>query len=161
MIETEYIEHQAIVVGINSVSNSLKVRIDDKEECGDCPAASVCGQNGETSNEVMVEVPDASIYHIDDFVTIRGTEHLHRKAIMYATVFPCIILVAVMVGIYLLTFNQLAAALSGIGIMILFFIILWAFRNKIAHEFTFTVTGPVERAGDGSFYDKTNSGNSQ
>lgn len=70
---------------------------------------------------------------------------MHRKAIMYATVLPCIALVAVMVAVYLLTLNQLAAALSGIGVMILFFFILWCSRNKIAHEFCFTIVGKPER----------------
>ena len=37
---------------------------------------------------------------------------MHRKAITYATVLPCIALVAVMVAVYLLIRVQLAAALE-------------------------------------------------
>lgn len=148
MIEAEYIEHEAIVKSVDPSSNILMVRIDDIDECGDCPAAGVCGKNGEPSNDMAIKVPNASIYKVDDIITIRGTESLHRKAILYATVFPCIILVAVMVGIYLLTFNQLAAALSGVGVTILFFFILWLCRNKLAHEFTFTIVGKIDRPGE-------------
>ena len=78
---------------------------------------------------------------------MRGTEQMHHKAIMYATVLPCAFLVAVMVAVYLITFNQLAAALSGLGVTILFYVILWACRNKIAHEFVFSIVGEPERAG--------------
>ena len=146
--EIEYIEHQAVVKKIDLINNIITVRIDDPDECGDCPAAKLCDSKGQPSNLVSIRVADANQYQIDDMITVRGTERMHRKAIMYATVFPCIILVATMVGIYLLTRDQLAAALSGIGTMIAFFIILWLCRNKIAHEFIFTVTGPIQRAGE-------------
>lgn len=144
----EYIEHQAIVRSVDPVKGTISVRIDDIEECGDCPAANLCGAKGESSNLVTIATPMASSLKPDDIIFVRGTETMHRKAIMYATVFPCIILVAIMVGIYLLTANQLAAALSGIGAMLLFFLILYLFRNKIAHEFTFSVVGPVEHPGE-------------
>ena len=144
----EYIEHSAIVKKVEADQNRLTIRIDDLDECGDCPSSKLCGAKGETSNLVTITTPDASKYKVDDIITVRGTERMHHKAIMYATVFPCIILVATMVGIYLLTMNQLAAALSGIGVMILFYFILWLCRDKIAHEFTFTIVGPAERAGE-------------
>lgn len=144
----EYVEHKAIVREVDVANNLVKVRIDDIEECGDCPASNLCGAKGETSNLVTISTPMASRYRVDDIVNVRGTERMHRKAIMYATVFPCVILVATMVGIYLLTSSQLAAALSGLGMMIVFYLVLWLCRNKIAHEFIFTITGPIERAGE-------------
>lgn len=147
-LEIEYIEHEALVTEVDLNNNFITVRIDDPEECGECPAAKLCQSKGQPSNVVKIYVPDAQKYHKDDLITVRGTERMHRKAIMYATVFPCIILVASMVGIYLLTGNQLAAALSGIGIMLLFFFILWLSREKIAHEFIFNVVGHIERAGE-------------
>ena len=145
---TEYIEHSAIIKKIDTDHNLVWVRIDDPEECGDCPASKLCQSRGEPSNLVSVKVTDTRRYKVDDIVTVRGTERMHHKAIMYATVFPCIILIATMVGIYLLTDNQLAAALSGIGMTGIFYLILWLFRNKIAHEFTFTLVGQPERTGE-------------
>lgn len=144
----DYIEHKAVVEEVNPSLNMVTVRVEDTDECGDCPASKFCGSHGEPSNKVTIETPMASNLKKGDFVTVRGTERMHRKAIMYATVFPCIILVAMMVGIYLLTGSQLAAALSGLGATILFYVLLWVFRNNIAHEFIFTIVGKPERAGD-------------
>ena len=144
----EYIEHKAIVEKVIPELNRITVRIEDTDECGECPASKFCNSMGEPSNKIDITSPIASQFKRGDFVTVRGTEHMHRKAIMYATVFPCIILVVMMVGIYLLTGSQLAAALSGIGATLLFYILLWVFRNKIAHEFTFKIVGVPERAGD-------------
>lgn len=145
---SDYIDHKGIVTSIDKDKNIVKVRIDDLEECGDCPAVTTCEHNGKVSNEVSISTPLSYKYKIDDIVTVRGTERMHQKAILYATVFPCIVLVAVMVGLYLLTGNQLVAALSGVGVTILFFLLLWLCRNKIAHEFIFTLTGDIERAGN-------------
>ena len=144
----EHIDHHAIVEEVNAANGTLTVRIDDPEECGDCPASKLCESKGQPSNKVVISTPNASSYRIGDIITVRGTEKMHRKAIMYATVYPCIILVAVMVGLYLLTGSQLTAALSGVGVTIIFYVILYLCRNKVAHEFTFTVIGQPERAGE-------------
>ena len=142
----EFIDHQAIVKKVDSDKNQIFVRIDDSDECGECPAANLCASNGKSSNLIIISTPKAYKYNENDIIMVRGTEKMHRKAIMYATVFPCIILIAGMIGIFLLTGNQLAAALSGIGLLIVFYFILWLCRNKIAHEFVFTVVGTIERA---------------
>lgn len=144
----EYIEHQAIVKGIDSIRNIVKVRIDDIEECGDCPASKMCGTKGETSNLVDIQTPLASDFKEGDIITVRGTETMHRKAIIYTMALPCLLLVATMVGIYLLTENQLASALSGLGITILYYFMLWICRDRLSHQFTFTIVGKVERAGE-------------
>ncbi len=145
---TDHIDHSAVVVSVDPSSNTVKLRVNDASECGSCPASNLCRGNGEPSNLITVVTPHASTYRPDDIVTVRGTEQMHHRAIMYATVLPCIALVAVMVGVYLLTFNQLMAALCGLGTTVLFFIILWAMRNKIAHEFHFEIIGKPERAGN-------------
>lgn len=142
----DYIDHTGIVTAINPGANSVTVKIDDCDNCGDCPACKICEATGQTENVVTIITPHASAYKQGDVVTVRGTEQMHRKAIIYATVLPSIALVAVMVLVYILTFNQLAAALSGIAVTIIFYVLLWAYRNKIAHEFSFSITGIPERA---------------
>ena len=44
-----------------------------------------------------------------------------------------------MVGIFLLTFNETIAAISGFILMIVFFVALYAMRNKIEKEFVFRI----------------------
>ncbi len=137
----DHIDHKGIITSVNTKENTVTVRVDDAGDCGSCPAATLCNVNGSSSNTIVVPVPDASIYKRKDIVTVRGTERMHRKAITLATVLPCIILIAVMVGVYLLTWNQLAAALSGLFSTVVVFVILYACRNKIAHEFPFEIVG--------------------
>lgn len=145
---TDYIDHQAIVIGVDNKSKTVTVRINNSDECGECPAATLCGSAGKASDRIVINSINASLYHAGDIVTVRGTEKMHRKAILYATVLPCIALVAVMVTVYILTLNQLAAAVSGIATMLFFFFLLWLCRNRIAHEFSFEIVGKPQRAGN-------------
>ena len=137
--EIEYIEHDGRISAIDNEKNIVTVTFIDHADCGACPAHKLCNNFDGEKNKVDIPVSDCSKYHVGDFVNLRGTERLHRKAIMLATVIPSLAILVVMIGVYLLTANQLAACLSGIGAMLLFFGGLYLMRNKIAHEFTFEI----------------------
>lgn len=138
----DHIDERGVVTGIDRSRGELKVRIEPNMDCGSCPASKLCGAASGKGTEVTVAVGNVSGYRTGDRVVVRGTERMHRKAIMLATVLPCIALIAVMVAVYLLTGNQLTAALSGMGSMVVFFLALYLCRNRIAHEFVFEL---VER----------------
>lgn len=140
MATTEYIEHDGTVVSIHPEKGTVKVRIDNGDECGQCPAATLCGANGKSDNLIEVAVSNPSVFSKGEEVKVEGTERMHRRAIMLATVLPSIAILVTMVAVYLLTANQLLAAVCGIAVMIIFFVALYLARNKIAHEFTFTIT---------------------
>lgn len=135
----DYIEDDGIIEWINAEDNTIGVRINHPDECGECPAAKICG-GGKQKNIFTIKVSDTHQYRIGQTITIQGSEKLHRRAIMLATVLPCIALIAVMAIIYLTTGNQATAALGGLITMVLFFGILYLARNKIAHEFVFEIS---------------------
>lgn len=137
--EIEYIEHDGRISAIDKEKRIVTVTFLDNADCGACPAHKLCNNFDGQKNNVDVPVADTSKYTVGEFVYLRGTERLHRKAIMMATVIPCATVIVVMIGIYLLTANQLAACLSGFGAMIFFFIGLYLMRNRIAHEFSFEI----------------------
>lgn len=143
MTQTEYIDHidhEGIVVGVNRASGKLSVRLTDAGDCAGCPAAKLCGvadKGNDSRIDLSVEHPE--MFSLGERVKLRGTEKMHRKAIMVATVVPCIAMLAVMIAIYVMTGSQPAAALGGIGATIFFFALLWIMRDKVRHEFRFTV----------------------
>lgn len=152
MNEVEYIEHDGRIKSIDTAKGLITVSVIEQADCGECPASKLCNNFTPDNNLLTIPVADPGKFEVGDFVTLRGTERLHRKAILLATVIPSVALVAVMIGIYLLTGNQLAACLSALGAMIIFFAGLYIFRNKLAHEFSFEVfkqpSEPAIEAGD-------------
>ena len=139
MEEIEYIEHQGRITAVNAAKGTVTVALTEDADCGECPAGKLCQNFTADKNTLEVAVAHPDRYRTGDFVTVRGTERLHRKAILIATVIPCLALLVVMIGIYLLTGSQLAACLSALGAMLVFFVGLYLMRNKLAHEFVFEV----------------------
>lgn len=142
-MEIEYIEHDAVITDIDRSKQCITVRLIDSAECGGCPAAALCAGAKDTQ-KITIPVKDAASFSKGEEVVVRGTEQMHRKAIMLATFIPCVCLIAIMVGVFILTADQLLAALCGLGSMVVFFLLLYLCRNRIAHEFNFTVL-PAER----------------
>lgn len=135
----EYILHEATVLSVNKANHTVTLALSDSHDCDGCPASRLCAA-ASSPDKFTVWTSDISSLAPGDKVTVQGSERLHRKAIMLATVLPCFALIAVMVAVYILTAgDQLSAAFAGIASMILFFFILYLCRNKIAHEFRFSI----------------------
>ncbi len=137
----EPIDHIAVVRTLLP-ERRAEVVISGAEGCEGCAAAKLChstGGDGETVLDAAL-APGLDVKP-GDRVIVRGSERIHRKAIMLATVIPCLALIAVLVIVYLLTLNQGIAALAGLGSMVVFFLLLYIFRDRLATEFSFTVTG--------------------
>ncbi len=135
----EYIDHAAVVKAVCMPTGTLSLQISEETECEGCAASALCAQSGGKRDTLSLAVKNPEHFRVGDEVIIRGTERLHRKAIMVATVIPCIALIAVMVLVFLLTHSESMAALSGLGAMVCFFFLLYLMRNRMAHEFTFDV----------------------
>lgn len=137
--EVEYIDHHGRITAVNPGKGTVTVTLLEDADCGGCPAGKLCSNFAPDKNVVEIPVDNTANYKVGEFVAVRGSERLHRKAIMIVTVIPSLALIAVMIGIYLLTASQLAACLSGIGAMLVFFTGLYMMRHKLAHEFVFTI----------------------
>lgn len=137
--EVEYIDHNGRVTAVDTGKHTVTVTLLEEADCGECPAGKLCTNFLPDKNVVVVPVSDVSGYKVGDFVAVRGTERLHRKAILLATVIPSLALIVVMIGIYLLTGSEVAACVSALGAMIVFFWGLYLMRHKLAHEFVFEI----------------------
>ncbi|MDE5773291.1 MAG: SoxR reducing system RseC family protein [Muribaculaceae bacterium] len=135
----DYIDHKAIIDRIDSGAGQLTLRLSTIPECEGCAAARLCNPSGEQTTTFVVKVPNVKSYRVGETVTLRGTEQLHHKAILIATVIPSIALIVVMIVIYYMTGSEGAAASAGLGSMLLFFLLLYLSRNRLAHEFSFEV----------------------
>ena len=121
-------------------NNTVKVRVAVDDSCSSCPASGLCKVGGgDTAQIFTVYVGDPGAYSVGDKVEIEGSEKYHRKAIRLATLYPTLAIIAVMVGIKLLTGSDLVAALGGLGTMVLCFLALYLCRKRLAPEFAFSI----------------------
>ncbi len=136
----DYIEHPAIVVAVSKDKRTIDARLLGKIDCDSCPAANVCELSKSSNKTFKIVTPLAPQLKVGDKITVKGVETLPHIFLVVATVLPCIILIASMVIIFLLTFNQVLALSCGIGITLIIFILIWSSRNRVAHEFQFSVS---------------------
>lgn len=135
----DYIEHPAIVVETSKDKRTLDMKLLGIIECDSCPAADLCELSKSSDKIFSAVTPLANQLKEGDKVTIRGIETLPHRFLVVATVLPCIILITSMIIVFLLTFNQVLALICGIGITLIIFILIWGSRNKVVHEFQFSV----------------------
>lgn len=141
---SDQILHHGVVEKLMPGRNMVGVRIADSDECAACAAAKICRAGNNSSELLAVTVPPGMRLNIGDKVEVTGSEQLHRKAIRLLMLYPTMAIIAVMVGVYLLWGNQLMAALAGVGVMFMFFIILYVCRNRINREFVFVIKRKLE-----------------
>lgn len=135
----DFIDHNGIIEKTDSHKKSVTVRIERGSDCGSCPAAKICSPDGKNNNILNVSTPDADKFTAGEKVIVRGTERMHRRAIILAAVIPSLLLVTSMTGIYIISRSQPLAALSGLAMMLIFFIVLYLLRNRLSHEFKFFI----------------------
>ncbi|MDE6795432.1 MAG: SoxR reducing system RseC family protein [Muribaculaceae bacterium] len=137
----DHIDHWAEVVSVSIAQKSLEVRILGEVNCQSCPAEALCQLSPKQDKSIKIPTPLVSKFKPGDNVIIRGVETLPKKFMLVSTILPCIILITSMVIVYLLTLNQALALIWGIGITLILCILLWSSRNRVTHEFVFSIIG--------------------
>lgn len=132
------VKHRGRVENIDD--KRVWVSISSGGDCGGCPAAKLCHTTGGSTNTIEIDVPNPHQYNIGDTVTVEGSERLHRKAIRLVTLYPTLAIIASMVGVFVVTGSETAAAVTGIAVMLIFFIALFLCRNRLAREFVFNIS---------------------
>lgn len=131
------IEHEGIIEKING--NHITVRILQQSACSACHAKGVCMASD--MKEKLVDISDTSgLYRVNERVVVTGKESIGYKAILWAFIFPLILLITMLIlGITIWHFNETEAALGSIFILIPYYFILYLLRHKMANTFRFSI----------------------
>jgi positive regulator of sigma E activity len=106
--------------------------------CGNCSANGVCELFGTSSRRIVVPL-GSDHFSAGDKVDIVMKRSMGRVATVFAYLFPFILLmISLLVGAYL-GLGELTSGLSSLGVLFLYFIGLYFFRNRIKKAFTFII----------------------
>lgn len=117
----------------------LQVGIMKSSACGGCTIKGHC--NSAEAKERMVDVddPSAYLYHEGQDVWIVGSSSIGWKALGYGIVIPFFV---VFISLFMFSSwikNDLWAALSALGMLIPYYIILYSNREKMKKQLSFAV----------------------
>ena len=131
------IKHAGVVDGVEG--ECVRVRILQSSACSACKVAAHC--NASETKEKIIDVmdADASHYQKGDQVMVVADTAVGFRASLYGYLLPLILMVVTLVGVLAVTHSEGLAALSALGILIPYYVLLFLMRNKLRNRLSFTL----------------------
>ncbi len=138
------LEHRGIVSEVGE--KLVEVEFAAQSACAECKAKGMCGVDsgsghgdGGDRRFVTVWEPLAQYYSVGEEVIIGVSEVMGMKAAVYAYIIPFFILLGSLIVTTQLGWGEVAAGLSSLGIMCLYYVGLWFMRSRIEKEIVFKI----------------------
>lgn len=131
------IKHAGVVDGVEG--ECVRVRILQSSACSACKVAAHC--NASETKEKIIDVmdADASRYQKGDQVMVVADTAVGFRASLYGYLLPLILMVVTLVGVLAATHSEGLAAVSALGILIPYYVLLFLMRNKLRNRLSFTL----------------------
>lgn len=131
------IKHAGVVDGVEG--ECVRVRILQSSACSACKVAAHC--NASETKEKIIDVmdADASRYQKGDQVMVVADTAVGFRASLYGYLLPLILMVVTLVGVLAATHSEGLAALSALGILMPYYVLLFLMRNKLRNRLSFTL----------------------
>ena len=131
------IKHAGVVDGVEG--ECVRVRILQSSACSACKVAAHC--NASETKEKIIDVmdADASHYQKGDQVMVVADTAVGFRASLYGYLLPLILMVVNLVGVLAATHSEGLAAVSALGILIPYYVLLFLMRNKLRNRLSFTL----------------------
>ena len=115
------------------------VAIEQHSACSACHAAGLCGMADVAEKAVELPTDPYAKYKIGDEVEVVLKASMGMKAVWLAYFVPLVVLLAAILGLTALGVGEVAAGLSGICAVALYYLLLWLFRGRLQNEYVFTI----------------------
>lgn len=128
--------HQGIVSKISN--NTITVSLNGNLHCEACNARSACGVSDTGSKEIEINDPGQSM-KLNENVEVFLKKDLGLKAVFWAYVFPFLLLLVVLL-LASEAYEEWVAGLLAIGVLIPYYLTLYALRKSIGNRFKVSVS---------------------
>lgn len=134
---TNSIKHSGIVESVED--GCVKVKIVQTSACSSCKIAGHCSAS--ESKDKIVEVYDKTLdgLKVGDSVVVIASQRTGMLSVLLSSVIPLVILVAVLFFMIPLTENEVLSALTSIGALIPYYLVLYLMRDKIRSKLSFGI----------------------
>lgn len=139
---TKSINHIGQIATISQ--NTIDVLIQSESACATCHAKGAC--SSADKSDKVVTVKNSPLYRSfkeGDVVTLNGNFTSGLKAVLYAYVIPFILVIFTLMLVSSFSKSNLLAGILSLGILIPYYSLVYALRNKFEKEFSFSITKEV------------------
>lgn len=128
------ITQQATITDITPAEITLELC--NQQSCGACSAKHICGQSKDGRHLTLVN--DGAPRQVGDTVELAISRSMGFKAIILAYMIPVGMIIGVLLGLQTMT-DEMTAGLVALGMLVVYFVILRIFRNRISSQITITI----------------------
>lgn len=131
------IKHAGVVDGVEG--ECVRVRILQSSACSACKVAAHC--NASETKEKIIDVmdADASHYQKGDQVMVVADTAVGFRASLYGYLLPLVLMVVTLVAVLAASHSEGLAAVSALGILVPYYVLLFLMRNKLRNRLSFTL----------------------
>lgn len=129
------IEHTGIICSISE--KGITVKITAHPACSGCYAAGICNASG--TSEKYFYLPEQKGFQSGQSVKITTSLSNGYKALFLGYVVPLLILISTMAALVTAGFGELAAGVSSVTGIAIYYLTLFLVRKKIEKRMTFTL----------------------
>lgn len=133
----EEISHSGIIRSITP--ETTVVEIVSHSACSSCHAKNLCGVGDSVTKEIEVPTSGWDNYNIGDEVEVVLKASMGHKAVWIAYAVPLVVLVVALFAATACGAGELVAGLCAIAAVALYYLVIWAFRDRLRNEYVFTI----------------------
>ena len=130
------IRHQGIVENINGTH--LQVRIVQTSACASCSIKGHCS-SADTKEKLIDVIDESSSYQPGDRVWVTGELSMGVMAVLFAFIFPFLILIISLFVFMSIWNDELRSALCSLALLIPYYYILWLNKSRLGKKFSFSI----------------------
>ncbi len=134
------IEHEGTVLAVDK--DYISVEILNKSACAACHAKAVCGASEESVKVVEIAQDISTLaadYQVGERVNVVMSAAMGTQAIWIAYVVPLLVLMVSILVFSLCGAGEVAMGLGSLGIVAIYYLGVFLFRNKISKIFIFSI----------------------
>ena len=125
------VTHTGIITAIKH--NIVCVEIMQKEACCNCALKEACTQTTR-QHIVDAECPNPLDYKVGQSVEVLISGRQAFIASLYGYIFPLILVIFSLFLGFIFTKDEIIAGLSGLGVLLPYYVLLWIFRSKLKED---------------------------
>lgn len=136
MTRNRKVEHEGIIQSLSA--QTLDIVIDSHSACAGCHAKGACGISDMKQKIITARRPEGD-FQVGERVMVYADLGNAFYSVWLAYVLPSIVIIGAIFFIEKTGSSELTAAMASLGLLALYFFMLYLFRNKISKRITFTV----------------------
>lgn len=131
------IKHTGIVDEVEG--NCIHVRILQSSACSGCKVAAHCNASETKEKVIDVVTADARNYQRGDNVVVVADAAVGFRASLYGYLLPLLLMVVTLIALLAITKSEGIAALSAIGVLVPYYLMVYLLRNQIKNKLNFEI----------------------